>query len=74
MQERGLERPSTDIAGEAGPRSISSRVRRYNVSGIDGFGDVQVFGSDDRDRADAMYRQMLEDLEHVQYHDRGTAS
>ena len=49
------------------------RQRRYRVTGIDEDGDVQAFETDDRERADDVHEQMLEDLNAVALEDRGEA-
>lgn len=48
------------------------RQRRYRVSGVDEDGDVQAFETDDRDRADDVHKQMIEDLDAVTLEDRAS--
>jgi hypothetical protein len=44
----------------------SSKRRRFEVSGIDENGEVHLFRTDDRERAEDIRRQMAEDLEEVE--------
>lgn len=41
------------------------KTRRYEVSGIDDLGDVHMFGTHDRERAEGVAEIMREDLENV---------
>lgn len=43
-----------------------SKIRKYEVSGIDDQGDVHRFSTDHHDRAEEMQRLMGEDLEDVE--------
>jgi hypothetical protein len=42
------------------------RKRRYHVSGIDDLGDLHIFASDDRERAEEIVAIMREDLDEVE--------
>ena len=41
------------------------RTRIYEVSGLDDLGDVHLYRTNDRERAQEVQRQMTEDLEDV---------
>lgn len=45
--------------------SDQQRDRRFRVSGVDSFNDLQIFESDDRARAEAMRDEFAEDLQNV---------
>jgi hypothetical protein len=46
-------------------RRSAMKTRRYEVSGIDDLGDVHMFGTHDRERAEGVAEIMREDLENV---------
>lgn len=43
-----------------------SRKRKYSVSGINEEGDVWTFSTDDKERAEVIQEDMIEDLEDVE--------
>jgi hypothetical protein len=48
--------------------------RKYEVSGTDDLGDIHIFATDDRERAEEVAEVMREDLEEVELLDTSTAS
>ena len=42
------------------------RKRKYEVSGVDDLGDVHIFATDDRERAEEIAVIMRDDLEEVE--------
>jgi hypothetical protein len=48
-----------------------TKERRYQVSGIDDLGDVHIFSTDDRERAEEIVAIMRQDLEEVELKDNG---
>lgn len=72
-----VEQEKSGVGGAAGATAAepshgsAAAMRRYEVAGVDELGDVHVFRTDDRERADGVRRQLEEDLEHVLLCDLG---
>jgi hypothetical protein len=51
---------------KAEDKGMTDRKRKFEVSGLDAEGDVRIFRTDDRQKAEDMESLMAEDLEDVE--------